>query len=246
MMHLPKTSIKFAWNICLSVVVMNFALLLLSTNILVDLTNEDGIVENASAIFLLLSSIFFALSYVLSKSQQLHGYQRMRNLVFLLLAILFFVAMGEEISWGQRIFNIETPDSLKEINYQEEINLHNLNIFEGRNPDGSQKGGFAAIFTSHRLFYLFLLGWTLLIPLAFRFSSSAHSFLVKIGFPVPNIKIGLLVAGILVLSRTIKALPHDPSEHFGHATAEISELNLAIAVAYTGFAFWQQLKQGSE
>jgi tryptophan-rich sensory protein len=32
----------------------------------------------------------------------------------------------EEISWGQRVFGIETPDLLKEYNYQEELNLHNL------------------------------------------------------------------------------------------------------------------------
>jgi hypothetical protein len=36
-----------------------------------------------------------------------------------------FIA-GEEIAWGQRIFNIETPDTLKEINAQGEITVHNI------------------------------------------------------------------------------------------------------------------------
>jgi hypothetical protein len=33
---------------------------------------------------------------------------------------------GEEISWGQRVFDIETPQSLMARNAQKEMNLHNL------------------------------------------------------------------------------------------------------------------------
>jgi hypothetical protein len=32
----------------------------------------------------------------------------------------------EEISWGQRIFGIETPNSFKDLNYQGETTVHNL------------------------------------------------------------------------------------------------------------------------
>ena len=38
--------------------------------------------------------------------------------------VLFWIA-GEEISWGQRIFDLSTPDAL-EANTQGELNLHNL------------------------------------------------------------------------------------------------------------------------
>jgi hypothetical protein len=37
-----------------------------------------------------------------------------------------FIA-GEEVSWGQRIFNEVTPPSIDAINVQHEMNLHNLN-----------------------------------------------------------------------------------------------------------------------
>ncbi len=40
-------------------------------------------------------------------------------------AALFFVSM-EEISWGQRILNLETPESLVQINRQNELNVHNI------------------------------------------------------------------------------------------------------------------------
>lgn len=36
------------------------------------------------------------------------------------------VIVGEEISWGQRIFGFETPDWLKTKNLQKETNFHNL------------------------------------------------------------------------------------------------------------------------
>src|SRR5690606_26277451 len=46
-------------------------------------------------------------------------------------ALLALFGAGEEISWGQRIFDIETPAALKARNAQEELNLHNL-TFEFR------------------------------------------------------------------------------------------------------------------
>ena len=45
-----------------------------------------------------------------------------------------FYFMGEELSWGQHIFHWETPDAVKEINRQDETNLHNINTFLGRKP----------------------------------------------------------------------------------------------------------------
>jgi hypothetical protein len=46
--------------------------------------------------------------------------------------IAFILALGwilfglEEISWGSRIFSIDSPDFFKNYNYQEEINFHNF------------------------------------------------------------------------------------------------------------------------
>lgn len=41
----------------------------------------------------------------------------------------FFVA-GEEIAWGQRIIGYGTPESLEEINEQEETTVHNIDIVQ--------------------------------------------------------------------------------------------------------------------
>lgn len=44
--------------------------------------------------------------------------------VFIVLALVFIC--GEEIAWGQRLFGLETPELLEEINKQNEITLHNI------------------------------------------------------------------------------------------------------------------------
>ncbi len=54
-----------------------------------------------------------------------HGF-RLRGAAYLVFTLgLFFIA-GEEISWGQRIFNFAGPEVLVERNLQNEANLHNL------------------------------------------------------------------------------------------------------------------------
>jgi hypothetical protein len=44
--------------------------------------------------------------------------------VVLCCGLLFLI--GEEVSWGQRIFGWETPESVAAVNKQEETNLHNI------------------------------------------------------------------------------------------------------------------------
>ena len=43
-----------------------------------------------------------------------------------LLGVFFFFGAGEEIFWGQRIFNIESSEFFSQNNAQGETNLHNL------------------------------------------------------------------------------------------------------------------------
>lgn len=78
---------------------------------------EDSITETSSAILYFIASILFI--YINKK-------EGFRNIWYWGYFLLFFVIAGEEISWGQRIFGIETPEGLAGINVQKEINIHNL------------------------------------------------------------------------------------------------------------------------
>ena len=43
-------------------------------------------------------------------------------------ALIFFMAAGEEVSWGQRIIGWESGEFFLQHNKQEETNLHNLMV----------------------------------------------------------------------------------------------------------------------
>ncbi len=88
------------------------------------LIQEDSVIEYAQAILYFLSSIISLLVSIrfFKHSLTIHG------ILYGVLAIgLLFVSI-EEISWAQRIFNIEKPDFFVRHNYQNEITFHNLDM----------------------------------------------------------------------------------------------------------------------
>jgi hypothetical protein len=85
-------------------------------------TVEDGFVENGSAIFLFSSSILLLYRFFsLFKHKKIFW-----KIGILAMSLVFFFGAGEEISWGQRIFNIESSTYFLENNAQQETNLHNM------------------------------------------------------------------------------------------------------------------------
>lgn len=85
-------------------------------------TAEDAFAESLQVILYFLS---FALSLIIAWRHQRAG-KRLLALLFLGLTLAFVFMIGEEISWGQRIFGWGTPDPLAEVNKQDETNLHNI------------------------------------------------------------------------------------------------------------------------
>lgn len=84
------------------------------------LEREDGVIEYATAFFYLVASVVSAVLAYRSR------HWKARAWMLGILAVLFLGVSGEEISWGQRIFDIETPEFLEEHNIQKEMNLHNM------------------------------------------------------------------------------------------------------------------------
>lgn len=86
------------------------------------LVAEDSFYENLTALFLFLTSI--SLFFRFFKYQKYYGIWW--KIGVLLMAVALFFGAGEEISWGQRIFDIQSSDFFKENNAQQETNLHNM------------------------------------------------------------------------------------------------------------------------
>jgi len=52
------------------------------------------------------------------------------KVAYALLAAAAFGAIGEELSWGQRLLHLTTPETIAAANQQQELNLHNLGAAE--------------------------------------------------------------------------------------------------------------------
>jgi hypothetical protein len=90
-------------------------------------TMEDGYVESGTAIFLFCSSIL-----LLYRFFKLYKFKKPLWMVGILaMALIFIFGAGEEISWGQRIFNVESSEYFLENNAQGETNLHNM-VVDGK------------------------------------------------------------------------------------------------------------------
>lgn len=141
---------------------------------------EDQFFENVGAIGLFFTSVVFLYGFFKAKKKPTVSlfYYRLQMLLLFFFALLFFFGAGEEISWGQRIFNINTPETLAAINSQEELNVHNINVFE----------------YTIRFEFLFDVLWgglTLFLPLAVMYFAPIREFINKF-FAAPHIGVGIL------------------------------------------------------
>jgi hypothetical protein len=91
------------------------------------LFGEDKFFEWLTAIFYLVSSFVLMIGVIrIFKNKNLkYQYRKLSLIALLFFSFLIFWVFGEEISWGQRIFNWQTTE-LFEMNFQNETNLHNF------------------------------------------------------------------------------------------------------------------------
>ena len=92
---------------------------------------------------------------------------KMRRPLLVLFAAGAFVAGMEEISWGQRIFGFSTPEEVRAVNAQGEMNLHNIGGMPSRHLVGAV-----------------VLGWGLLSELAAARTAALRRLFGLLGAPV--------------------------------------------------------------
>lgn len=185
---------------------------------------EDGPFETASAILYALAALGCIRLALQSK-----GSGSLR--VWLaLLATLFIVVGGEEISWGQRIFEFATPESLESMNVQGEFTLHNL--------------------YSNSLFVYPGLAVTAILlfvlPLLNRYSPIARQILRGIGMPVAPFACAVLYGVALVTYGLVglrlgtpTPLPINWSDHHPHFDDEMLEFLISLLFAIYALTNWR-------
>lgn len=90
------------------------------------IVREDSLLETIQTLFYFTAGILF----LLVSRNYFKNKQQLFSLFFIGLSLLMIFVAGEEISWGQRIFSIETPENLAQINLQNETTIHNIDIFQ--------------------------------------------------------------------------------------------------------------------
>ncbi len=152
------------------------------------MVQEDGLVEYTTAIMLLTISIF--LLFRLIKVGKTKNTVWIIFNLFMILGLFF--GFGEEISWGQRIFSVESGSFFAENNLQGETNLHNLSVNGVKINKIIFSYGFSVIFGTYFLFSLLL----------FKKSKFTKDLMAKFGIPIPKIlhSIVLFITTGIILS----------------------------------------------
>ncbi len=92
------------------------------------LRGEDHLIEWLTFISFFMAFVFMA--FVLQFHRKMNTWE---IAYFSGITLFCFICAGEEISWAQRVIGFETPESMLEVNEQQEFNLHNIN-FEHLRP----------------------------------------------------------------------------------------------------------------
>lgn len=116
--------IKIVLYIILVAAFLTASTFLYAKDFLHEMVAEDGLFEYATAFVLLAISVLFLIR-IIKVGKTKNRYWLVLNI---LIVIGAFFGFGEEISWGQRIFSIESGEFFKHQNLQAETNLHNLEI----------------------------------------------------------------------------------------------------------------------
>lgn len=204
-----------------------YAFLLLDKNIVESLTREDGLVETLGAISLLLASFFFFLNF-----------KRKKNIFYLFFGMLFLFGFLEEISWGQRILGYETPKFFHKYNLQNEVNIHNLKWFHGRDIYGAKKSFWGKLINLDRLFSMFWLCYFVVIPISVKISSKIAKLIRNFPFPIVPVFIGFLFLMNYICSKAFEFY----LTGFGDYIDEIKETNFEYLLFMFSLIEFMKLK----
>ena len=178
-----------------AMLIIIFILLVISSfffnkNLFHVLVKEDGVIEYTTAILLLLMS--FLLVWKIIHVRRIRGNTWLIFNTFFALGLFF--GFGEEISWGQRLFDITPGTFFTENNLQKETNLHNLNL----NGFKVNKWIFSYGMTLIIVCYFFFL-----LP-AYKMNDYIKRMVDKFGVPIPQRKHAFLFAMISLINLAVK------------------------------------------
>ena len=208
------------------------------------LAGREMAFETLGSILFLVASVFFFRAFrAVGRQDSRDTQSRWRRVAYGLLALLLFVACGEELSWGQHLLGFEPPESIKELNAQQEFNLHNLWLLDSFGPEGEKKAGWRSLVNSNRLFDYFMITLLWLLPWAHHVLPRVGNWIDRFGGPVVPRSLGLLLALTFGLTIVLELVIVDGM--FLHlAISEIRELSYALFCSIAAWILWRKEANG--
>ena len=208
----------------MAVIILSYSIYIFcSDDVIMSIGKEDGLFECMTAILFLFSSVLCFITY-----------KRNKNIFILGLAMMFFMGMGEEISWGQRIIGFNTPEELKHLNVQKETNIHNLEIFNDKYLNGVKKTGWQRLLEINILFRIFSVSFLVLLPVLILYFKSRREINKKFKLPVAPFTMGIffLISWAIFYSIKYTFLPRGKPVSLYQTVGEVFE----CTAAYVYFA----------
>jgi hypothetical protein len=162
---------------------------------------EDGMAEWLTFAALIVSAgyaVLISLAYARETDN------KVASMLWLFVAFVFLFGAMEEISYGQRIFRIETPDFLRPdglqgkdsfYNKQGEINIHNL-VICGVNLNKLVFG---------KILGVLLVLYLVVVPLLYRYNRKVHSYIDRRGIPIIQNYQLIIYFGVVVLTHLLRS-----------------------------------------
>jgi hypothetical protein len=215
-----STTAQWLWAAAAAAAVLFFVLWVqLSPRTLGPLTNEDGPIENVSAWMYLISAVAFLVAAMRSdylKSKQ----TRWAYFMILAWAGLAFLMCGEEISWGQRIFDFGAPEPVRAINAQQEMTFHNLYAF-------------ATVGGTYRALSAFVILTGLVFPMM-ALTNWGRKLFDRFSFPVAPLALAPAFVGAYIFGYYFLSIAPNPDLNPQNAINEVRELLIGVAMAMFG------------
>ena len=176
-----------------------------------------GLIENLTVLVLIpgiIAGAYTFFKYRKSFSTWLIPYW----LLMWTLACFYFA--GEEISWGQWLFEWETPQSISQLNDQNETNFHNMSTWLDQKPRTLVE------------LWIFLTG--LILPIFRSFKNNDEKFWKQWIFPVNS----LFTAALLFTAVRLSGWIENPVFRDLLGSSEFRELTIAVFLSLYLISFW--------
>lgn len=195
-----------------------------------NLTKEDGVIENATVFVYFYSFIFSLLIAKEFKSKKI------LFALFLILGMGFFFIALEEISWGQRMLDFESPDWFPE-NIQDETTIHNLELFQSHRNTAYVVVSFIGAFS-----------WAIFPQIKRIVKNVGKNYEIFLEYAIPSKFLFSYFFSVLIFKLTMKFMPREfidgriSLDFFINYDSEFFELILALGIMLFVFHTFVKLR----